>query len=141
MRAALLVTGLAACVTAQEVTVAPTQTAHSVTSAEIEPPPAAPREEARIPSVELAPDLAQKIDSGIPVDVVLEAEVSPGAHVEVGRCRVTFDLWDEVYVMRRAQQTDTSNHDELEDALRACASLEGRAVSALTVHERAKWER
>jgi hypothetical protein len=141
MRAALLVTGLAACATAQEVTVVPTQTAHSVTS-DVEPPTAvAPLDEPHAVAVELAPDLVQRIDSGMPVDVVLEAEVSPGAHIEVGRCRVNYDLWDEVYVMRRAQQTDTSSHQELQDALRACASLEGRAVTALTVHERPNWER
>jgi hypothetical protein len=52
----------------------------------------------------LAPGLEQQLPIGLPIDLVIDLE-SNGASAspvvtQVGACRVTFDLWEEVYRVR-----------------------------------------
>jgi len=71
--------------------------------------------------------LAKRLSSGVPTD--LQLRDSSGT---LGTCRITYDLWFELFVVRRGTTSD--REPALERALALCldpenASQNGRAVA------------
>lgn len=126
------------------VTVAPSPPSSDDVPSRSEPPQATfrapPAPDA--PHADLTPGAAAKLPSGVPVDVVVEVEVMSAGKVRqlvpAGECRVTYDLWDEVYRLvlpsarSRAVTTTRAVVDACTDS-RALQLAKSRAPSGATV--------
>ncbi len=81
------------------------------------------------------PRVEKFLSSGLPLNLVLEAEiVATGAptYVRVGKCSASYDLWDEVYLVTSAPgATQTMKVPSRNDVIGKC--IDRAALKAVTV--------
>lgn len=99
----------------------------------VAPPPVAPAEPTdNRDDADLAPDLAALLRSGQRVELVVEVELTGTARIPAGSCSVTYDSWNEIYMVQvPAGSSNKSAAMTLTGVVRRCTDLSvyGRPTS------------